>query len=237
MSATSTQNEIRRGVFTPRVTIIDAERGIVNYTASDQSIDSYNEIILARGWRFNRFKKNAPFVDSHNIGSIESILGRVTAFGVENDELVETVQWAIDVPENRLAKIGWAMTVAGYPPAVSVGFQSVRSVSQYDDPTEYTKQLKRLGITEDQPQPARIHMEQEQVELSAVVIGANPNAVARSYKAGALADGDIEFLSHLVETRIAKPITGASLPSTAPADHCWGTLEFWLAVRDAIDSM
>jgi phage/plasmid-associated DNA primase len=36
--------------------------------------------------------------------------------------LVETVKWAHDVPENRLAQLGYAMTKAGHLKAVSVGF-------------------------------------------------------------------------------------------------------------------
>jgi hypothetical protein len=47
----------------PEVKVVDASKGIVDYVASDESVDSYREIIRANGWKFTNFKKNAPFVD------------------------------------------------------------------------------------------------------------------------------------------------------------------------------
>jgi hypothetical protein len=44
-------------------------------------------------------------------------------------------------------------------------------------------------------QPRAIYVRQQQIELSACVIGANPNALAKSYKAGVLSDADIELIS------------------------------------------
>jgi hypothetical protein len=115
------QAAVRRLIH-PEVRVVDAQLGIVDYVASDESVDSYQEVIRAAGWRFTHFSKNAPFVDSHDYSSIGKCLGRVVDFRVEGDRLIERVQWAIDVPENQLARIGWKMTEAGYLKAVSVGF-------------------------------------------------------------------------------------------------------------------
>ena len=54
----------------PEVRVIDASRGIVDYIASDESLDSYREAIKAAGWKFTRFAKNSPFVDSHDYSTI-----------------------------------------------------------------------------------------------------------------------------------------------------------------------
>jgi hypothetical protein len=40
-----------------------------------------------------------------------------------------------------------------------------------------------------------IYTEQEQVELSCCVVGSNPNALAKAYRAGAINDADIQTLS------------------------------------------
>src|SRR5437879_5867721 len=104
---------IRRSL-TPETRVLDDKAGIIEYVASDESMDSAREVIRAKGWRFDRFAKNAPLVDSHKYGSIEAVLGRVIDFRVEGNRLVETAQWAIDVPENVLAQRGYAMTKAGY---------------------------------------------------------------------------------------------------------------------------
>jgi len=170
--------------------ILDRERGLVDYVASDQTLDSYNEVILASGWRFDLFSKNAPFVDSHDYSSIEKLLGRVVDFRIEDDRLIETVQWAHDVPENGLARLGWKMTLAGHLRAVSVGFVPAKTLSPLDaDPRPYEKRVRELGL-EANP-PARIYTEHQQIELSACVLGANPNALALARSQGAITDGDL----------------------------------------------
>ncbi len=170
--------------------ILDRERGLVDYVASDQTLDSYNEVILASGWRFDLFSKNAPFVDSHDYSSIEKLLGRVVDFRIEDDRLIETVQWAHDVPENGLARLGWKMTLAGHLRAVSVGFVPAKTLSPLDaDPRPYEKRVRELGL-EGNP-PARIYTEHQQIELSACVLGANPNALALARSQGAITDGDL----------------------------------------------
>lgn len=191
----------------PEIRVLDSKAGIVEYVASDETLDSYREIIRAAGWRFTNFSKNAPFVDSHDYGCLEKLLGKVTDFRVVNKQLVETVKWAIDVAENKLAQLGWKMTEAGYLKAVSVGFMPVRMVSQWDsDPFPYVQQLQELGLTKDSKVRA-IYLEQEQVELSVCIIGANPNALAKSYKAGILTDDDLETLSQEHAKRETAPAT------------------------------
>jgi hypothetical protein len=179
---------VLRRTIHPEVRVMDSNSGLVEYIASDESIDSYNEVIKADGWRFDRFKKNAPFVDSHDYSSIEKQVGKVVDFRVRGSRLVETVQWAKDIPENRLAQIGWKMTEAGFLKAVSVGFVATASVGPND--SGYTSLLAEMGLTYDQ-KVRRIFTEQQQVELSAVIIPANPNAVAKAYKAELLTDSDL----------------------------------------------
>jgi hypothetical protein len=184
-------NTLRRTIH-PEIKILDAAAGLCEYVASDETVDSYREVIRADGWRFNRFSKNAPFVDSHNYGTVEMLLGKVIDFKVAGSRLVETVQWAIDVPENSLAQLGWKMTAAGYLKAVSVGFLPTKYVSRHD--RDFDGELLRLQL----PQEANvrcIYLEQEQIELSACIIGANANALARAYKAEVITDADLEFFS------------------------------------------
>jgi hypothetical protein len=75
---------------------------------------------------------------------------------------------------------------------VSVGFMPVRAISKYNASDAagleaWLAQLKDLGLTEANA-PSRIYLEQEQIELSSVPIGANMNAVARSYKDGLISE-------------------------------------------------
>lgn len=182
-------NTLRRSLtVVPK--IISAEQGLVEYVASNETLDSYNEIVAVRGWRFTRFARNAPFVDSHNYWSIDKLLGEVESARIEGRNLIERVRWAKDVEENKLAQLGWKMTLGGFLKAVSVGFFPVRYVANGKD--GWTQALTALGIKPEDAAAIRyIYLEQEQIELSACIIGANPDALAKSFEAGCVRDADL----------------------------------------------
>lgn len=185
----------------PVVKVLDSEAGLVEYVASDETVDSYREVIRVNGWKFDLFRKNAPFVDSHNYSSIDHLLGRVEDFRIEKGAkpaLVETVRWAKDA--SPLAELGWRLTEGGFLKAVSVGFWPVRFASKFDaDPALYKSLLLELGMGGEKA-PVRIYTEQQQVELSACILGANPSALARAFKAECIKEADIE----LIEQRSAE---------------------------------
>lgn len=197
---------LRRTIY-PEVKILDEARGIVEYVASDQTVDLYREVILANGWRFTHFAKNSPFIDSHNYSSVAFILGSVLDFEIKNKRLIETVQWAIDAPSNTLAIAGFEMVKAGHLKAVSVGFYPSARLTRWStgkDFDAYTAMLGKLGLNGEDGStvPDVIYTEQEQVELSSVIIGANPNALARiakAYKAGVITDAQLNYISEQCE--------------------------------------
>jgi hypothetical protein len=188
--------QVIRRVIHPEVRVVDGKKGLVEYVASDESLDSYREVVRADGWRFDHFRKNAPLVDSHDYSTIEHLVGKVVDFAVRGKKLIETAQWAIDVADNKLAQLGWKMTEAGYLRAVSVGFWPVKMVSRWDaNPQAYNQQVADLGAKMDDANcPRVIYLEQQQIELSVCIIGANPNALAKAYKAGVVSDSDVEFI-------------------------------------------
>lgn len=170
--------------------ILSEADGLVEYVASDATLDSYYESILATGWRFDFFQANAPFVDSHNYYSIEAMLGKVVGARIEGEKLIEKVQWAKDIPEHKLATIGWKLTLGGFLKAVSVGFRTVKAVWPGDGGWNAAVAQAKLS-PEDAAKCRRIFVEQQQLELSACVIGANPSAVAKAWKAGCVKDADL----------------------------------------------
>jgi len=204
------QKTLRRTIH-PEIRVLDAAQGLVEYIASDETLDTHQEVIRADGWRFDDFARNAPFVDSHDYSSIEKCLGRVVDFQVSERRLVETVKWAIDVPQNFLAQKGFAMTAAGYLRAVSVGFIPTRYASKWD-----ADQAPFQAAIADLPPDTRskvrcIYLEQQQKELSACVIGANPAALARGYKAGIFNDEELErFCGFSIPTRNQRETAGAT---------------------------
>jgi hypothetical protein len=190
----------------PEVKVLDASAGLVEYVASNEAVDSYREVVRVSGWRFDLFAKNAPFVNSHNYSTIENLLGKVEDYRIEKGRkpaLVETVRWAKDA--TPLANLGWRLTESGFLKAVSVGFWPVRYCSKWDqDATAYQAQLLELGLSGDRA-PVRIYTEQQQVELSACILGANPEALAKAYKAERITDADLELLEKMREGVLGEP--------------------------------
>jgi hypothetical protein len=166
--------------------VLSAAERTVQFIASSQALDCYRDIVRAAGWRFDRFQKNAPFVDSHNYASVGCLLGNVTGWQVQADKLVEDVKF---IPEglSGLADFAWKMVETGFLRAVSVGFMPLKVRSRWRDEKDFAAACVELGLSaEIAAQCACIHWEQDQTELSAVLIGANPEAVAKAHSAGAL---------------------------------------------------
>jgi hypothetical protein len=189
-------NTFRRTIH-PVIRILDEKAGICEYVASDETIDSYNEVIRADGWLFDDFAKNAPFVDCHDYSNIGKCLGKVLDYQVKGGKLIETVQWAIGMGNGTdlLADWGFRMTAAGFLKAVSVGFIPVTYATAWDsNPTQFNECLEQLELGAN-AKVSCVYLTQQQKELSACVIGANPNALAKAHKAGILNDAALEKIS------------------------------------------
>jgi hypothetical protein len=71
-----------------------------------------------------------------------------------------------------------------------------------------------MGALPDAQKPRAIYLEQEQIELSAVVIGANPNALMRAYQDGVIDDPFFRMISRELNRESA---TSATDPGKAEA--------------------
>lgn len=230
---------LRREIH-PEIRIIDEGQGICDYVASDETLDAYSEIIRVNGWQFTRFAKNAPFVDSHDYSTIGKLLGKVLDYRIEGGKLVERVQWAKDDP-NTFAGWGWKMTVGGFLKAVSVGFYPTKYVTKWDtDQSGFIGQMKELGLSVEQAAKlCCVYVTQEQIELSSCIIGANPNAlaksfqsIARAHKAGCLNDEDLDSIS----AKIATAQTALPADSSAAAERATRRkqLEFLMEITRSV---
>jgi len=205
-------NVRRELAVVPRV--LSEEEGTIEYIASDETLDCYGEIVRVGGWRFTNFAKNAPFVNSHDYSDIRNLLGQVVSFEVRENKLIEVVKYARQ--PDTLADWAFKMARDGFLRAVSVGFVPVRMCSKWDgDQSPFLSQVAELKLDAQTAAKLRaVYMEQEQIELSQCVIGANPNAlanVAKAYKAGCLTEADVQKLSAQIANEKQQS------PSTTPA--------------------
>ena len=128
------------------------------------------------------YRRNPVFQNAHNYGDILFTLGKalvteVRAVG-ERHALCQRIEFATEV--NPVARIAYGLYRGGFLNAVSVGFIPVR----WADPPP----PDGSGAAS----PRRRYLEQELLEVSAVAIPANPDALALGLKSGAVCKADVQ---------------------------------------------
>lgn len=219
---------IRREISVESKVLSETE-GTVEFVASDETLDCYQEIVRVGGWRFTHFAKNAPFVDSHDYSSITKLLGQVVSWKLDKGQLVETVRYSRE--PGTLADWAFRMVRDKFLKAVSVGFVPVRMASKWDQaPGEFLGAVTDLKLDTQTAAKLRVvYLEQEQIELSQCVIGANPNALAKAYKAGCLSEEDIDKFSAMIANTKTAPST--TTPADVEVAHRRAKLAFLAAVQ------
>ena len=162
---------------------------IIDFVSSDETLDRYDEIIIAAGWRLENYRKNPVVLNAHNYGDILFTIGRALVTEVRQDRLFQRLEFATEI--NPVARIAYGLYKGKFLNAVSVGFIPIRWETGGPDAGFYRKYLA-----------------QELVEVSAVGIPANPNALQLALEAGAVDERDLQ---ELVE-RLARLCPGEKDP-------------------------
>jgi hypothetical protein len=156
---------------------------VLDFIVSDETLDRYNEVIVASGWKLDNYLRNPVFQNSHQYGDIIYTIGRALTTDVRimqgRTVLFQRVEFATEA--NPIAKIAYNLYKGRFLNAVSVGFIPL----QWENGGPGHLWQRR-------------YTEQELLEVSAVGIPANPNALALAYKAGELSKQQIRDLAALL---------------------------------------
>ena len=146
---------------------------ILDFIGSDGRVDRYNEVIDQKGWQLDNFRANPVIPDCHQYDTVGRILGRALSVDVRDGQLVNRVEFCLD---NPLGSMAYKMAKAGFIKSQSVGFI----------PQEWTS-----GKNADEPD--RTYTQCELLEISLVVVPANPGAtVGLALKSGAIQRADVK---------------------------------------------
>ncbi len=152
---------------------------VLDFVASTDTLDRYQEVIDPAGWRLEGYRRNPVFQNAHKYGDIIFTLGRALVTEVRDlagrRALFQRVQFAVEA--NPMARIAYALYKGQFLRAVSVGFIPVR----WENGTPESDFRRK-------------YLEQELLEVSAVGIPANPDALALGLKAGAVERSDVREL-------------------------------------------
>jgi Escherichia/Staphylococcus phage prohead protease len=190
-----------RGQIRVKITIpSETEGDCIDMRASDETLDRYDEVVKASGWVLDNYLPNPVVQNCHQYGDIIFTIGKALITKVEGTALVQRWQFASDV--NPMAKIAYGLYKGGYLNTSSVGFI----------PLEWTNGSKT-------DEPARTYTKQELLEVSAVGIPANPNALALALKSGAVDKTDLKELSTLINHICKKSETPGDDSATVGRFH------------------
>lgn len=163
---------------------------VIDFVASSEQLDRYDEIIVAAGWQLKNYRRNPVFQNAHQYGDIIFTLGKALITEIRAGKLFQRIQFATEA--NPMARIAYGLYRGGFLNAVSVGFIPLR----WENGTEQTAFRRK-------------YLEQELLEVSAVGIPANPEALQLGLKAGAVAKSDLRELSELLK-RFCEPEPAAA---------------------------
>jgi hypothetical protein len=161
---------------------------IIDFIASTGTLDRYAEIITPAGWRLDNYRRNPVFQNAHQYGDILFTLGKALITEVRElspanhparSALFQRVEFAVEA--NPLARVAYGLYRGHFLNAVSVGFIPVR----------WENGGPEAGYR-------RRYLEQELLEVSAVGIPANPEALQLGLNAGAIEQADLVELWELL---------------------------------------
>lgn len=170
----------------------------LDFIASDETVDRYDEVIKLDGWELDEYRANPVVLDSHNYGSVASILGNTSLLEIKDGAMRNRVRFATD---NPLGSIAYKMAKAGFIHSESVGF---------------IPKVWANGIGPDQPR--RTFTKQNLLEISLVSVPANPGAtIGAAMKSGAIERGDVRELYEFLKQFSSEHQADAAVDSRAKA--------------------
>lgn len=158
----------------------DSER-VVRFRASDDTLDRYEEVIVAEGWDLTEFIRNPVVMQFHDHHSWP--IGTAVAAGIVKGGLF--IDSEFDPPEvDESADLVFRKIKYGTVRTGSVGFIPIAWISRMDNKLHGNPKNKIDvdAMLAKYPKARRIFLEQELLEWTICPIPANPNALAASLK-------------------------------------------------------
>ena len=159
---------------------IDEKARTIEFVASSEAVDRMGDILKADGWVLDNFRRNPSFLFAHR--SDQPPVGQVTNIGVDvsTRQLIAKVKFA-DAKTYPFADTVFRLYQGKFLRAVSVGFLPLERPERREH--EDGDDDMRLGF---------IFPRNELLELSAVPVPANPEALARSIEKGIITEEEMK---------------------------------------------
>jgi HK97 family phage prohead protease len=166
---------------------VEGEDLTFDFVVSDESRDRQGDRILVRGWDLKNFKANPTILFGHDI--LMPPIGR--ALAVKKDiaakQLKATIQFTDESVNPFGATIG-RLFKEGFMRATSVGFVPMKMRRAETEAEEDELDLGRFGV---------LFEKQELLEISAVPVPANPNALVEAVQRGCITSRAAQWVDNI----------------------------------------
>lgn len=185
-----------RASFLPRLRSVDEKARTIEFVASTEAVDRYGDVIRVAGWKLQNYLKNPVFLWGHRSG--EPPIGKCVDLKIESNPpaLVQTIEFA-SAATYPFADTVFQLYREGFMRAVSVGFMPLEMAPIPDGGMEF--------------------LSQELLELSAVPIPANQEALARCK--GLFPEADLAAVFTGRQEPTEPPEPPEDEPAGSPADN------------------
>lgn len=177
--------KLRRTPLTPDIRTLNEDDRTIEFVASTEAVDRYGDVIRVKGWKLDAYRKNPVFLFAHR--SKELPIGRAVDVRIEANPpaLIQRIQFATK-DEYEFADTVFKLYKGGFMRAVSVGFLPL-------EPPE-------LRTDEKTGEPLGYEFNgQELLELSAVPVPANAEALARAIGDGVIDEREAALVGERAE--------------------------------------
>jgi phage head maturation protease len=162
---------IIKKVFKGQIKKVDPSSGLVEAVVSDETVDRYDEVVLASAWEkhLKTYMKHPVLLSSHDYFSVIKQIGKAERVYIKDGALHADLRYFIGEGNTEA---DWAFKLAQKGiAAYSVGFLSKASTTDSDE----------IGkLVEGKRKPYRVYKEVELLEISHVTVPANPSALQKS---------------------------------------------------------
>lgn len=177
---------------------------ILRFIGSDETPDRDRDIIEVAGWKCEEYMTNPVFLWAHDysmppvgkaVGVTKDLTSKRLVFDIKFPTLEELSSDIKNPSEHaKFVDTVYNLYKGGYMSATSVGFRGIKSKARDDDEM----------LDKPEWQRGRRYMEQSLMELSAVPVPSNPNALQQAKSAGidteavekSIVDGKMDSCPH-----------------------------------------
>lgn len=175
------------------------------FVLSTDEVDRHGDVIATDGWKLESYRKNPVFLWAHDYA--RPVIGRVSETWLEPHRLLARVEFAPTAFAQEVA----ALYLAGYQKGVSVGFKPLKFEERRSEKTGAL-----LGIR---------FLEQELLEVSAVPVPANRNALRRALNEAPLS---AEYLRRSADvpglSKSGAHLSAPGGPAESALEAMWGVI-------------